>query len=186
MSQFRARLKARMKLTFASIIDDSCPDMFDDIAPPVMKGITQITDHIYISNLTDASNIDLLLKHNIKLVVALLVETHRTGEYYSQHGIDFEHYRIADFGDADILELFGNGGVLDKIHAYVSSGQHVLVHCQEGRSRSPSVVAGYLIKYQRMTDTAALELIRQKRPYADPHGGFLAQLEDYAGILGVE
>jgi len=39
----------------------------------------------------------------------------------------------------------------------------VLVHCHAGRSRSPAVVAGYLMKSLRIDASQALEIVVQKR-----------------------
>ncbi|KDN53136.1 hypothetical protein K437DRAFT_289675 [Tilletiaria anomala UBC 951] len=55
----------------------------------------------------------------------------------------------------------------------------VLVHCQAGISRSATLVAAYLMWRRGISTSAALELIRARRPQADPNSGFVAQLELY-------
>lgn len=46
----------------------------------------------------------------------------------------------------------------------VKSGHTVYVHCREGHSRSPVMVAAYLIRYQHMGLHEAIDFIKAKRP----------------------
>ncbi|GLC33037.1 hypothetical protein PLESTB_000377800 [Pleodorina starrii] len=55
-------------------------------------------------------------------------------------------------------------------------GARVLVHCQAGVSRSPAVVAGWLMRSRGMSADAALGLLTSRRPCVDPNEGFRAQL----------
>ena len=56
------------------------------------------------------------------------------------------------------------------------SGQHVLVHCAAGISRSASVVAAYLMAGHQMTLVDALRLMKSRRPVVSPNIGFLVHL----------
>jgi protein-tyrosine phosphatase len=56
--------------------------------------------------------------------------------------------------------------VLEKIYEHVSNKKPVLVHCHAGMQRSCAVVACYLIKYNYMEPTSAIQFIRFKRPIA--------------------
>lgn len=53
----------------------------------------------------------------------------------------------------------------------------ILVHCSAGISRSPMVVAAYLMKRRHMSLKAALRQILQARPQVSPNPGFLQQLK---------
>jgi Leucine-rich repeat (LRR) protein len=55
----------------------------------------------------------------------------------------------------------------------------VLVHCSAGISRSPTIVASYLMRKFDLTLQAALHLMRTKRPICQPNAGFMRQLADY-------
>lgn len=46
----------------------------------------------------------------------------------------------------------------------LSQGKRIFVHCRNGHSRSPTLVAAYLIKYQKMKVNEAIKLIKEKRP----------------------
>lgn len=77
----------------------------------------------------------------------------------------------------------------------------ILVHCWQGVSRSPSIVAAYFIKthslsssasYQAHTRTSnmtaekAIDFIRSKRPCVRPNQGFIRQLRQYEAIVKAE
>jgi protein-tyrosine phosphatase len=48
-----------------------------------------------------------------------------------------------------------------------------------GKSRSPSFILAYLIKYQKMNLDDALVMIQEVYPKAQPNEGFYRQLRDY-------
>ncbi|KAH6581191.1 hypothetical protein BASA60_002575 [Batrachochytrium salamandrivorans] len=52
----------------------------------------------------------------------------------------------------------------------------VFVHCKAGRSRSVSVVIGYLVAAQKLTLKAAYEMVRKVRKGVSPNLGFMAAL----------
>lgn len=71
--------------------------------------------------------------------------------------------------------------VADFIHSSLCSspGSHILVHCNQGRSRSAVCLSAYLIKYHGMTADTAIEYLRNYRPVR-PNSGFITQLHSYA------
>ena len=52
---------------------------------------------------------------------------------------------------------------IDTLAALIDSYPRVLVYCHAGRSRSPTIVAGYFIKYQNMSVESALQTVANKR-----------------------
>jgi predicted protein tyrosine phosphatase len=59
----------------------------------------------------------------------------------------------------------------------------VFVHCNQGRSRSVTLAAAYLMRYERKTVAQALETITSKRAIACPNPAFLQQLRAYETSL---
>ncbi len=55
----------------------------------------------------------------------------------------------------------------------------VLVHCQMGISRSPTIVIAYLMKRNDLTYDMAFNEVKLKRSIIDPNILFLSQLCDY-------
>lgn len=58
-------------------------------------------------------------------------------------------------------------------------GARVLVHCVQGVSRSSSVAAAFVIAHYGCTPEQAVQLVRTKRPCAQPNPGFVSQLGEY-------
>ncbi|KAJ6526769.1 protein-tyrosine phosphatase-like protein [Mycena capillaripes] len=58
-------------------------------------------------------------------------------------------------------------------------GEGVLVHCQQGISRSPSIVIAYLIRNHGMSYDAALSFVKRKRACAKPNPGFARALMEW-------
>lgn len=46
----------------------------------------------------------------------------------------------------------------------ITAGHTVYVHCREGHSRSPTMVAAYLIRYEKKSIDEAVEFIKKNRP----------------------
>jgi len=93
----------------------------------------------------------------------------------------FECYRIdiIDVPSAD-LKCHLEGACKD-IEKALRGGQNVLVHCQQGISRSAAIVIAYLIKYHGMTYDSAHALVRNKRPCIKPNSGFVEALRAWEG-----
>ncbi|KAE9399878.1 phosphatases II [Gymnopus androsaceus JB14] len=68
----------------------------------------------------------------------------------------------------------------DWIDDALEGGGRVLVHCNEGASRSVTVVCAYVMRKLRMNSTTALQFVKAKRPIARPNPGFLKQLDAWS------
>jgi len=86
----------------------------------------------------------------------------------------FTCYRV-DIDDRPSQNL--DAQLLEQVCVYIeemrNSGKGVLVHCQQGISRSASIVIAYLIRNHRMTYDQALELVKSKRACVEPNAGFV-------------
>jgi hypothetical protein len=69
------------------------------------------------------------------------------------------------------------------IDAQRRAGHTVLVHCDAGISRSPMVVAAYLMRLHHWTRDQALDFLRQKRPIIGPNDAFLELLKEWEQTL---
>ncbi|XP_058509193.1 dual specificity protein phosphatase 19-like [Solea solea] len=62
---------------------------------------------------------------------------------------------------------------------YIQIKGVVLVHCNTGVSRAPSVVIAYLMSRDGRSFDDALSLVRSARPASSPNPGFLDQLKSF-------
>lgn len=89
---------------------------------------------------------------------------------------DREHLQcyIEDEGSEDLTPVIQSA--LPFIRLALSHGGRVLVHCEQGRSRSTSVVVAHLMQSADLTADEALAVVRLQRPQAQPNEGFMSQL----------
>ncbi|KAG0735799.1 hypothetical protein G6F57_010447 [Rhizopus arrhizus] len=108
---------------------------------------------------------------------------------YSPNEFNHKIIRITDNPEANIIQYFPQ--TTEFIHNAVTKQEPILVHCLAGVSRSPTVVAAYLMVTEKRRFKEALALIKRVRPFVNPNPGFLNQLRlfqemNYAGHLGHE
>nr|GAT47612.1 phosphatases II [Mycena chlorophos] len=72
--------------------------------------------------------------------------------------------------------------VCDYIADALGRGESVLVHCQQGVSRSASVVIAFLIRERAMSYEDALAFVRERRRCARPNWGFVRTSEEWEKI----
>lgn len=56
------------------------------------------------------------------------------------------------------------------------SGGKVLVHCEAGISRSPTICMAYIMRTQQLQLDAAFDIIKQRRAVVSPNFSFMGQL----------
>lgn len=88
------------------------------------------------------------------------------------HPQDFVYYQI-NIGDKENqdLDLY-----FDECNSFIKSATNVLVHCVVGKSRSPSIVLGYLIAEKKMSFDEAFKLVKLKRPLINLNNNFIRNL----------
>jgi dual specificity phosphatase 12 len=84
---------------------------------------------------------------------------------------------VFDLGSENLLRHFPVAK--EFIDSAISNGGTVLVHCLAGASRSPTVVAAYLMETQQLSPQEAMLRIRKIRPRARPRDYFVDQLYIY-------
>jgi protein-tyrosine phosphatase len=114
---------------------------------------------------------------NVKKLGITSVLTLTEREIGTPSGVDCHlHYNIADSLSADMataLEV-----VLPWIDEQISSNKKILVHCEQGQSRSVTVVVAYLCQSKNLKWYNALEMVKNCRLSAKPNEYFLKLLQE--------
>lgn len=93
--------------------------------------------------------------------------------------IEYIYFKIDDEDEEQIWEIFADcNKILSRITC-LCPRVCVLVHCRSAISRSPTVVAAYLIS-DGMPYDEMLEFLKSRHSRTHPNFGFLHQLKAYA------
>lgn len=127
---------------------------------------------LYIGSAGASRNLSALEKLNIDSIISV----HQS---LSKAFVDRFRYLIVpvrDKPEEDLSKYFQ-----DAINFIDEANNGVLVHCMQGKSRSASIIAAYIIYKGIANDLEeAMQYIRKARPGAEPNLGFATQLRIYA------
>lgn len=130
--------------------------------------MNQITEHIWLGNSQDARNVDALRASGITSILNCAEDLPPALGW--KEGITHFHVGLRD--DSNHSSRYRAACCV--LEALVDEGKSVLVHCHEGRSRSPYVVALYLapLKFDWQMERA-IAFIKERRPIVEIHQGHL-------------
>ncbi|KAG6895566.1 hypothetical protein C0992_000597 [Termitomyces sp. T32_za158] len=130
---------------------------------------------LYVGSLSACQDKDLLVDHGISHLVQVLDAPWIPVS--EKDGFNCHRIQILDHATADLkphLEAACN-----YIDRALRNGRNVLVHCQQGISRSPAVVIAYLIRNHGMSYDTAFTFLKRKRACVQPNPGFVAALREW-------
>lgn len=148
------------------------------VRPDFSKPSEVLQDLLFLGNRDNALDLDMLQSLKISHIVSVLCAT---------DGIEAEVAGVAQALGAtrlllDITDTEGENIVVHFSHAFDfleasrRAGGRILVHCVAGRSRSPSLVLGYLMYQRSMRLDDAYDFLKEKRPCIAPNTTFWEQL----------
>lgn len=132
--------------------------------------VEEISKQIFVGSTSDAGDRLLLEKHDIESVFSF--ELVSVPSFIKAH-----FYMETADRQAARQDFLGNG--FGFVYSQISLGRNVLIHCQEGISRSPSFTAGYLCLTQGISIQEAVSMVKSKRCVASPDPIFLASIDDF-------
>ena len=156
------------------------------------SNLSKITDHIYTSGYLIAKDIPFLLKNNFTHVIncsrGSSMETSNdevsdANNYNKSPSIKYLPIFLRDDPGADLIKCFFQ--TIDFIENEDESNKtkKILIHCIEGISRAPALIAGYLMWKQNIKTENAIEFIKSKRKCIDINLGFIIQLHKWENYL---
>ena len=156
------------------------------------SNLSKITDNIYTSGYLIAKDIPFLLKNNFTHVIncsrGSSMETSNdevsdANNYNKSPSIKYLPIFLRDDPGADLIKCFFQ--TIDFIEREDESNKSkkILIHCIEGISRAPALIAGYLMWKQNIKTENAIEFIKSKRKCIDINLGFIIQLHKWENYL---
>jgi protein-tyrosine phosphatase len=131
-----------------------------------------IKDKLYLGNIFDANNKDLLTSNNINSIICVA-----DGLKMLDLGAKIYRYDFTDDYECNISLFF------DEICKIIHNEDVVLVNCMAGVSRSSTIVIAYIMKYWELNLREVFLFVRNKRPSICPNKQFMKHLLDYEMTL---
>ncbi|XP_042230674.1 dual specificity protein phosphatase 10-like [Homarus americanus] len=139
---------------------------------------SEVLPFLYIGNARDAQDLRVLQALGITRV--LNVTSHVPG-YHENSGICYKTLPAMDSGHQNLRQYFDEA--IHFIDEARQAGARVLVHCQAGVSRSPTIVIAYLMKHTRMTMVDSYKYVKSRRLIISPNLNFMGQLVEWETAL---
>ncbi|KAL6066299.1 hypothetical protein STEG23_033437 [Scotinomys teguina] len=139
----------------------------------VPGGPVEILPFLYLGSAYHASKCEFLANLSI---TALLNVSRRTSEACTTH-LHYKWIPVEDSHTADISSHFQEA--IAFIDCVKEEGGKVLVHCEAGVSRSPTICMAYLMKTKQLRLKEAFDYVKQRRSVISPNFGFMGQLLQY-------
>lgn len=140
--------------------------------------ISQITENIFVGNLSTSTNKKLLKENGITHILTVM------SHFDPLYNDDFKylHIKAYDKTNFDISQFFSESNLF--ILDGTTDNHKIFIHCMFGTSRSVILTMAYLIRYKKYANIKELlAFIQSKRPCANPNKGFMKQLELHYNIF---
>ncbi|NXQ03306.1 DUS5 phosphatase, partial [Vidua macroura] len=136
-------------------------------------GPVEILPFLYLGSAYHASKCEFLANLHI---TALLNVSRKSSESFKDQYC-YKWIPVEDSHTADISSHFQEA--IDFIDYVRRTGGKILVHCEAGISRSPTICMAYLMKTKKLRLEEAFDYIKQRRSLISPNFGFMGQLLQY-------
>lgn len=173
MSNFARNAKPKLPCHAKAVPTPESP--YGHAPPASAPYLVEVTPGLFMGDAVTSRNLELLLAHNIGVVINLCF--HKCDSPFKDR-LRYYEYQLPDHGDYEIMKHFDEiGGIIER---ELHSGARVLVHCQKGLSRAPTIVLAFLISFHRMSYDEAFAFLQAKRPDINPILNYTIDLTTYA------
>jgi protein-tyrosine phosphatase len=152
-------------------------DFLESLIQEVQAAISPVQETIYLGSIAALKQADRVQQLGIEAVLRLDRLDRATGHWS-------EAFSVLDLPipDGEPIEVDALQTGTAFIHEHVQAGRKVLVHCQMGVSRAPTLVMAYLIEYQGMSLPEAYRLVSQNRPIVSPSPALIQSLVEHYNL----
>ncbi|CBJ29054.1 conserved unknown protein [Ectocarpus siliculosus] len=140
---------------------------------------------LFVGTQKAAQDRSLLRRHRVSRIVCVGTPAFHQGDDDEVHSNGSKNI---SYLEVDILDLPSENllGRLDSCVSFIEEGmsreENVLVNCVYAQSRSPTVVAAYLMRLKGLSVAQAIELVQEAQPTVHINPGFQAQLDLYSDL----
>ena len=106
---------------------------------------------------TSKKEVEWLQEEGVKSIVTIREEP------LDENWVDEMKYLHIHSNDMGVPEFDDLVYSVDFIHRRITNNQPVMVHCLAGLGRTGTILACYMIKYQKMSTQDAIDFVREKR-----------------------
>ena len=138
-----------------------------------------IYENIYLSGCNNASDLDFLTKNSFSHIINC-AKSSRNFTAKNFENFTYLNLNLEDDPGFTIMEEIKTFIDFIENANKITPSRKILVHCFEGISRAPSLLAAYLIWKLQISKEAALKFVKEKRPCVEINLGFLYQLEKWS------
>lgn len=139
---------------------------------------SEVTNYLYVGNMKDAGDIEVLKRLGIDHVLNV---TSTKPLYATSDDVVYKQLLVADNGYQNLRQYFEEA--FEFIELAKRRGGAVLIHCQAGVSRSPTIAVAYLIKNFPMSMLEAYRFVKARRSIISPNLNFMGQLLEFEQSL---
>ncbi|CAB4419244.1 unnamed protein product [Rhizophagus irregularis] len=138
---------------------------------------SEIFPRVYLGTQMAANDKTWLEDHHITHILSITEGSNPTyPESYT-----YKVIAIRDYTSQNIITHFDTTNKFIQM-ALQEEKNNILVHCQAGISRSPTVMIAYIMKTRKMSYDDAFNHVQSKRPVICPNLGFREQLKLYESL----
>jgi len=137
--------------------------------------MTKISPSIYLGTDQDACDDARLTAEKITHILSLVARKNPI----DNKNIKRKCVPMSDTGNSHVVKLLEAEGVLAFMKESQEKENKLLVHCQMGQNRSPTILLAFLMKYQNITLYRAWRMVKPKRVIVHPHKNYIKQLRDW-------
>jgi len=143
--------------------------------------MSKITESLYLGSDNDANNLEQLHAEKITHCLSMVARkwSTKTRSVSAFRRIIRKCVPMSDLGNSNVTKLLEEKDVLSFMEDSQKGKNKLLVHCQLGQNRSPTIVMAFLMKQNHWTLHQAWRKVKQKRVIIQPNKKYIRQLRDW-------